>query len=307
MMAETKSPLLSVRNMVKSYAARRGFARVRSLTEPAVNDVSFEIRRGETLGLVGESGSGKSTIGRAVTMLAPPDRGVVTFDGVELTDLSARALRRIRKRFQVIFQDPYASLSPRMRVGNFIAEPLRIHKVTRSARESAERVAELFAMVGLDPAFANRYPHQFSGGQRQRLCIARAIALNPDFIVADEPISALDVSIQAQVITLLQALQRDLDLTFLFISHDLSIVRHICHRTAVLYRGRIVELAPTEQLFSDARHPYTKILLSAVPIPNPKLERSRKHELMDPNFDYSEPDSRLVEVAPDHFLAAARA
>ena len=307
MMAETKSPLLSVRNMVKSYAARRGFARVRSLSEPAVNDVSFEIRRGETLGLVGESGSGKSTIGRAVTMLAPPDRGVVTFDGVELTDLSARALRRIRKRFQVIFQDPYASLSPRMRVGNFIAEPLRIHKVTRSARESAERVAELFAMVGLDPAFANRYPHQFSGGQRQRLCIARAIALNPDFIVADEPISALDVSIQAQVITLLQALQRDLDLTFLFISHDLSIVRHICHRTAVLYRGRIVELAPTEQLFSDARHPYTKILLSAVPIPNPKLERSRKHELMDPNFDYSEPDSRLVEVAPDHFLAAARA
>ena len=307
MTAETKPLLLSVRNMVKSYAARRGFARVRSVTEPAVNDVSFEIRRGETLGLVGESGSGKSTIGRAVTMLAPPDHGAVTFDGVELTDLSTRELRRIRKRFQVIFQDPYASLSPRMRVGNFIAEPLRIHKVTRSARESAERVAELFTMVGLDPAFASRYPHQFSGGQRQRLCIARAIALKPDFIVADEPISALDVSIQAQVITLLQALQRDLHLTFLFISHDLSIVRHICHRTAVLYRGRIVELAPTETLFGDARHPYTKILLSAVPIPNPKLERSRKHELMDPDFDYSEPDSTLVEVAPGHFLAAARA
>ena len=305
----TASPqsLLQVRNLVKSYAARRGFVRTRAVTGPAVNDVSFEIRRGETLGLVGESGSGKSTIGRAVTMLSPPDEGAVAFDGVDLTALSARRLRRIRKRFQVVFQDPYASLSPRMRVGEFIAEPLRIHKVGRSRAEIADRVAELLTMVGLDPAFAKRYPHQFSGGQRQRLCIARAIALNPDFIVADEPISALDVSIQAQVITLLQSLQRDLNLTYLFISHDLSIVRHICHRTAVLYRGRIVELAPTELLFTDARHPYTKVLLSAVPIPNPKRERARRHLLMDPNFDYSEPDSSLVEVAPDHWLAAGRA
>jgi peptide/nickel transport system ATP-binding protein len=274
---------------------------------PAVNDVSFDIMRGETLGLVGESGSGKSTIGRAITMLAPPDRGAVTFDGVDLTELSARPLRRIRKRFQVVFQDPYASLSPRMRVGEFIAEPLHIHKAGRSRSDIADRVSELLTMVGLDPAFSRRYPHQFSGGQRQRLCIARAIALSPDFVVADEPISALDVSIQAQVITLLQTLQRELSLTFLFISHDLSIVRHICHRTAVLYQGRIVELAPTETLFGDARHPYTKILLSAIPIPNPKLERSRKHLFMDPDFDYSEPESSLVEVAPGHWLASSRA
>lgn len=306
MMAEYK-PLLQVRNLVKSYAARRGFVRTRPVGGPAVNDVSFEVRRGETLGLVGESGSGKSTIGRAVTMLTPPDQGAVSFDGVDLTRLSSRPLRQIRKRFQVVFQDPYASLSPRMRVGDFIAEPMHIHKVGLSRHDLTERVAELLTLVGLDPAFAKRYPHQFSGGQRQRLCIARAIALNPDFIVADEPISALDVSIQAQVITLLQALQRDLNLTFLFISHDLSIVRHICHRTAVLYRGRIVELAPTEMLFGDARHPYTKVLLSAIPIPDPKRERTRQHQFMDPDFDYSEPDSALVEVAPDHWLAASRA
>ena len=299
-------PLLTVRNLSKLYPVRRGLIGRRQ-TFAAVSDVSFEISAGETLGLVGEFGSGKSTIGRAVTMLVPPTSGSVTFEGREITELSSRQLQPIRRGMQIIFQDPYAALNPRMRAGEFVAEPLVIHGIMPTRRERADYVAELFRKVGLDPQFASRYPHEFSGGQRQRICIARAIALRPKFIVADEPIAALDVSIQAQVVNLLQDLQAEFGFSYLFISHDLSMIRHLCHRVAVLYRGRIVELADTPSLFSSPRHPYTRILLSAIPIPDPVVERTRVRQLMQPGVDYGEPDSALVEVAPRHWVAARRA
>ena len=298
--------LLRVRNLTKVYRGSHRFLSAGADDFKAVDDVSFDIAPSQTLGLVGESGSGKSTVGRAVTMLNPPTAGSVAFEGVDLTACKPERLRLLRKRFQIVFQDPYASLNPRMRVGDFVAEPLLIHDTVRNQDARNEYVAECFRKVGLDPAFMSRYPHQFSGGQRQRICIARAIALKPSFIVADEPISALDVSIQAQVVNLLQDLQQELSLTYLFISHDLSMVRYLCHRVAVLYRGRIVEIADADELFDNPLHPYTRTLLSAIPVPDPVAERGRRRLLMDPATDYSEPDSTLVEVSPGHQLAAAR-
>lgn len=301
------APLLSARNLVKTFPVRRGGYAWRPKVEfRAVDDVSFDIEAGRTLGLVGESGSGKSTIGRAITLLVPPSSGSIRFEGEEITGLNATKQRSVRRRFQMVFQDPYASLNPRMRVGEFVAEPLVIHGLMPQRNERNEFVAELFTKVGLDPRFVDRFPHQFSGGQQQRICIARAISLKPSLIIADEPISALDVSIQAQVVNLLQDLQTELDLTYLFISHDLNMVRHICHRVAVLYRGRIVEIAPTTELFQNPLHPYTQVLLSAISVPDPIVERARQHILMDPTMDYGEPDSRLVEVSSGHWLAAAR-
>ena len=301
-----QEPLLSVRNLVKSFPMRGGARWWTKTAFRAVDDVSFDIMPGQTLGLVGESGSGKSTIGRAVTLLAPPSSGSIRFEGREITGLTAAEQISVRGRFQMVFQDPNASLNPRMRLGNIVSEPLVIHNVYSNKRERQAYVAELFEKVGLDPHFVDRYPHQFSGGQQQRVCIARALALNPSLIIADEPISALDVSIQAQVVNLLQRLQEEFNLTYLFISHDLNMVRYICHDVAVMYRGRIVEIAPTRELFENPLHPYTRVLLSAISVPDPKIERTRRHLLMDPDFDYGEPVSDMKEVSPGHWLAAGR-
>jgi ABC-type oligopeptide transport system ATPase subunit len=299
-------PLLEVTDLQVHFPIRRGILQRVVGAVRAVDGVSLQLKSGRTLALVGESGCGKSTTGRTILQLYRPTEGKVLFNGQDLVKLSGEALRKMRRNMQMIFQDPYASLNPRMRVGDFVAEPLLIHAMLRSHGERNDYVAECFRKVGLDPAFMSRYPHQFSGGQRQRICIARAIALRPSFIVADEPISALDVSIQAQVVNLLQDLQQELSLTYLFISHDLSMVRYLCHRVAVLYRGRIVEIAETDELFDNPLHPYTRTLLSAIPVPDPVAERGRRRLLMDPMIDYSEPDSALVEVSPGHQLAAAR-
>jgi oligopeptide transport system ATP-binding protein len=246
----------------------------------AVDDVSFDIRRGETLGLVGESGSGKTTVGRAILQVYRPTAGSVLFDGVDLTKLGDEALRRSRRHFQMIFQDPYASLDPRSRVSDIVAEPLEVHGLTNGRAEKRARVAELLTQVGLNGAFAERYPHEFSGGQRQRIGIARALAASPRFLVCDEPISALDVSIQAQIINLLEELRDRLGLTYLFIAHDLAVVRHLATRIAVMYLGKIVELAPKATLYERPLHPYTKALLSAIPVPNPRLERRRERIIL---------------------------
>ena len=296
------APIVSVRNLSKAYPLRSWWGGKASVFR-AVHDVSFDIAPGETLGLVGESGSGKSTIGRAVTMLNPPTSGTVAFEGTDLAALSPRALRRTRSRIQTVFQDPYAALNPRMSVGAYVAEAFRLHRSDMGAPERRAAVAHLFERVGLDPAFMGRFPHQFSGGQRQRICIARAIALRPSFIVADEPIAALDVSIQAQVVNLLQDLQAELGLSYLFISHDLRMVRYLCHRVAVLWRGRIVELAESDRLYEDPRHPYTQRLLSAVPLPDPIGERARL-AATGPAPLHEQPPGDLVEVAPGHWVAS---
>ena len=246
----------------------------------AVDDVTFQIHRGETLGLVGESGSGKSTIGRALLRLYKPTAGRIVFDGHDITNLGERELRPLRRRMQMVFQDPFASLNPRHSVGRIVGEPLRVHGLVSGRRSTAHRVRELLQVVGLPGDAATRYPHEFSGGQRQRIGLARALALNPDFVVADEPVSALDVSIQAQIVNLMEDLQREFGLTYLFIAHDLAVVRHISTRIAVMYLGWIVEISPADELYDNPLHPYTISLLSAVPIPDPVVEREREAILL---------------------------
>lgn len=273
--------LVQVRNLKMHFPITQGIVIQRKVGAiKAVDGISFDIRRGETLGLVGESGCGKSTTGRAILQLYRPTAGDVLFDGENLTKLKGEPLRRMRRRMQMIFQDPYASLNPRMTVGDIIGEPLLVHNLAGS-KERRERVQELLRVVGLNPYFVNRYPHEFSGGQRQRIGVARALAVNPEFIVCDEPISALDVSIQAQIINLLEDLQREFNLTYLFIAHDLSVVRHISDRVAVMYLGKIVELTTRTELYDNPLHPYTQALLSAVPIPDPVIEERRKRIILE--------------------------
>jgi len=271
----SETPLLEVRGLVKDFQVGGGLFGTPTVVR-AVNGVSFTIRRGETLGLVGESGCGKTTTGRCILQLERPTRGEIVFEGRDLTRLDGAELRRVRRRIQVIFQDPYSSLNPRMTVGQIIAEPLAVHGIVPDGARRAARVQDLLRHVGLLPQHAHRYPHQLSGGQRQRVGVARALALEPALIVCDEPVSALDVSIQAQIINLLEDLQAELGLTYLFVAHDLSVVRHISDRVAVMYLGKIVELADRKALYEDPLHPYTRALLSAVPIPDPAIEAQRE-------------------------------
>ena len=266
--------LLEVRNLRKYFPIKRGVLSRVSDYVKAVDDVSFSIRRGETFGLVGESGCGKTTTGRAVLRLIEPDAGEIEFDGIDLRGLSARDLRRRRRDMQIIFQDPYASLNPRMPVRAIVGEPFAIHGTVHGT-EREQRVGELLRTVGLDPGVGSRYPHEFSGGQRQRIGIARALAMKPKLIVADEPVSALDVSIQAQIINLLADLQKDFGLTYLFISHGIPVIEHISNRIGVMYLGKMVEIGTSAQICTDPRHPYTQALLSAVPIPEPGRKRER--------------------------------
>ena len=322
-----KRVLVEVRNLKKHFPIKAGIIFQREVAAvKAVDGVSFDIYEGETLGLVGESGCGKSTTGRTILQLYRATEGSVKFEGQELTTLKGESLRKMRRKMQMVFQDPYASLNPRMSVGRIVAEPLVVHNIgTKKERE--ERVAELLELVGLNPYFVRRYPHEFSGGQRQRIGLARSLALNPNFIVADEPISALDVSIQAQVVNLLERLQEDLGLTYLFIAHDLSMVRHLCNRVAVMYLGKIVEVAESEELYTNPLHPYTQALLSAVPVPDPVVEEKRQRIIlkgdvpspinppMGCNFNTRCPvsvdvcydqDPELIEVLPSHWVACHR-
>ncbi len=316
--------LLRVDNLVKYFPITRGIIFQKEVAAVhAVDDVSFNIHKGETLGLVGESGCGKSTTGRTILQLYRPTSGSVEFDGVDLVALKGEDLRHMRRKMQMIFQDPYASLNPRMTVGEIIGEPLVIHKVA-SQKEIEERVENLLELVGLNPAFENRYPHEFSGGQRQRIGVARALSLQPSFIICDEPISALDVSIQAQVVNLLEDLQNQFDLTYLFVAHDLSMVRHISDRVAVMYLGVIVELASRDEVYHKPLHPYTQALLSAVPIPDPVADAKRQRVILQGDVPSpvnppsgcrfrtrcpiaesvcaeSRPEFR--ELKPDHFVA----
>jgi oligopeptide transport system ATP-binding protein len=316
--------LLRVEHLVKYFPIKRGVIIQRQVgAVHAVDDVSFFIRRGETLGLVGESGCGKSTTGRTILQLHRPTSGHVYFEGIDLVTIKSEELRKMRRKMQMIFQDPYASLNPRMTVGEIIGEPLLVHELA-TRKEAQAQVQELLKLVGLNPAYANRYPHEFSGGQRQRIGVARALSLQPTLIVCDEPISALDVSIQAQVVNLLEDLQAKFNLTYLFIAHDLSMVRHISSRVAVMYLGIIVELADRAELYSKPLHPYTQALLSAVPIPDPLAEEKRKRIILVGDVPSpvnppsgcrfrtrcplavkicSEQVPEFREVSPDHFVA----
>jgi ABC-type oligopeptide transport system ATPase subunit len=289
--------LVDVRNLTKDFI-RPGPLFGRGSLVRAVDDISFRLDRGETLGLVGESGSGKTTTGRCILRLIEPTSGEVRFDGTNILPLPRRDMRRLRRHMQIVFQDPYSSLNPRMTAGDIVAEPLFVHRVGgRDARRA--RVRELFELVGLDPVLASRRPSEFSGGQRQRIGIARALALEPSFIVADEPVSALDASVQAQIVSLLVELQRKLGLAYLFITHDLRLVERICARVAVMYAGRIVEMGSVRAIFNAAQHPYTKALLSAVPVPDPDA-RPQRIVLNPDSFDRRLP---LREVAPGHLAA----
>ena len=272
---------VQIRNLKMHFPVTEGTIVQKTVAHvKAVDGVSFNINRGETLGLVGESGCGKTTVGRCILQLERPTAGEIMFDGRDLTQLTQKELIPVREKVQVIFQDPYSSLNPRMKIGTMLEEPMRVHRIITDASKRKERVRELLSVCGLDPKFADRYPHEMSGGQRQRVGIARALALDPAFIICDEAVSALDVSIQAQVINLLEDLREQFNLTYLFIAHDLSVVRHISNRVAVMYLGNLVELADGDELFDNPTHPYTRALLDAVPIPDPVVEGDREHRII---------------------------
>ncbi|HEY5572866.1 MAG TPA: dipeptide ABC transporter ATP-binding protein [Anaerolineales bacterium] len=315
--------ILKVQNLKKYFPIRRGVFRRQVGEVKAVDDISFEVYRGETLGVVGESGCGKTTAGRTIIRLYEPTSGHVYFNGKDLATLSGGELRKMRRKMQMIFQDPYASLNPRMSVEGIVSEPLEIHRMT-NGRQRKDRVAELLHLVGLNPALMNRFPHEFSGGQRQRIGLARSLALNPDLVICDEPISALDVSIQAQVVNLLEDLQKELGLTYIFIAHDLSMVRHISRRVAVMYLGKIMELTDRETLYKNPLHPYTQALLSAIPVADPEVEEKRRRIILEGdlpspanppkgcNFNTRCPlamdicfhvEPELIEVEADHWCA----
>jgi len=277
----TGETLVEVKNLRMHFPITAGiFVRRVVAHVKAVDGVTFDIRRGETLGLVGESGCGKTTTGRCILQLERPTAGEIYFDGINLASLDRQGLSTVRQKIQVIFQDPYSSLNPRMKIGDIIAEPMYVHKIEPDKVARNKRVRELLDVCGLDPRFADRYPHEMSGGQRQRVGIARALAMRPEFIICDEAVSALDVSIQAQVINLLEDLRDEFNLTYLFIAHDLSVVRHLCHRVAVMYLGKMVELAECDELYDNPLHPYTQALLAAVPIPDPEVEARREHKVV---------------------------
>jgi oligopeptide transport system ATP-binding protein len=321
--------LLEVKNLKMHFPVTSGIIFQRAVAHiKAVDDITFDVRQGETLGLVGESGCGKTTTGRCILQLYRPTSGQITFEGQELTKLSTRQMRLMRRQMQVVFQDPFSSLNPRMTAGNIIGEPLVVHGLVKSKAEYKDRVGELLQNVGLNPYMADRFPHEFSGGQRQRIGVARALSVDPKFIVCDEPVSALDVSIQAQVINLLEDLQEQFNLTYLFIAHDLSVVRHISDRVAVMYLGRIVEIADRNEIYRNPLHPYTKALLSAVPIPDPIIDSQRERILLSGEVpsplnppsgcvfhprcpiaidDCSRVEPDLKEVEPGHWAACLRA
>ena len=319
--------LLEVKNLQMHYPVTSGLFARQTGAVKAVDDVSFTIARGETLGLVGESGCGKTTMARSIVQLYKPTSGEVLFDGEDLVKLKGGKMRAMYRRVQFIFQDPYGSLDPRMTCGDIIGEPLKVHKLTKDKDEYRARIAELLTLVGLNPYMANRFPHEFSGGQRQRIGIARALAVEPELLICDEPVSALDVSVQAQIINLLEELQENFGLTYLFIAHDLSLVRHISHRVAVMYLGRLVEVAESDELFANPQHPYTKALMSAIPLPDPIEEINRERIVLqgEPPSPAKPPPGcvfnprcpiaiedciaaipELREISPGHFVACIR-